>query len=71
VETVTGRPFKSELLKLAERIIDLCDGHTCIVACAATEIAKQVISARELYSSQSAQELALSDSVRRSAPSML
>ena len=62
---MTGQPFKSEVLGLAEKIVDLCSEHTSnvYVAIVATEIVGKVI-----LSQQFAGEHALSAEVPEQLP---
>jgi hypothetical protein len=47
---VTGQPLKSEVLILAEKIVELCQEHTSseIVALTATEIAGKVMTLKQV-----------------------
>ena len=60
MKTVTGQ--KSEVLELAEKIVELCREYTSsdLIATAATEIAGKVIVSEWRYSSQLPEEPALS-----------
>jgi hypothetical protein len=54
MSNVTGQSLKSEVLVLAEKIVELCHEHTSseVVAVAATSIAGKVISTASLRLSE-------------------